>query len=417
MTTAHPVAPLDLDDVRSTLRPIAEARTLPRPAYVDEAVAAWERRFLFEARWICVGRSDIVAARRQQAVTVGDTGVLLTRDDRGQLRGFANICRHRGHELLACGGSADRTTIRCPYHGWVYDLAGALRNAPRFDNLPPADVDDMALVAVGVAEWAGWTFVNVDGTAGALHDHLGALPALIADWQCERLLVGAEHHYELAANWKLAVENYHECYHCPLIHPELSRVSPPDSGVNIEDLPGPFVGGAMTLAGDAATMSLDGASRGVVLPGLDAHQRRTVLYLNVFPNLLISLHPDYVMTHLLTPTSATTTAVQCQWLFDPATVADPGFDASYAVDFWDLTNRQDWAAVESVQRGLDSELFRPGVFASQEDAVYHFATMVASAYLGGAPERRPAKPATAAADRVGANRSDTTTAVRRETGT
>lgn len=401
MTTAHPAAPLDLDEVRRTLLPIGEARTLPRTAYVDESVAAWERRFLFGAQWICVGRADSVAARRQQAVTVGDTGVLLTRDDRGELRGFANICRHRGHELLPCDGAADRTTIRCPYHGWVYDLDGALRSAPRFDNLPSPEVDEMSLVAVQVAEWAGWVFANVDGSAGPLTAHLGALPELVADWQCERLVVAAEHQYQLAANWKVAVENYHECYHCPLIRPELSRVSPPDSGVNIEDLPGPFVGGAMTLAGDAVTMSLDGASRGAVLPGLDSHQRRTVLYLNVFPNLLISLHPDYVMTHLLTPSSATTTAVQCQWLFDPDVVADPGFDPSYAVDFWDLTNRQDWAAVESVQRGLDSELFRPGVFASQEDAVYHFATMVASAYLGAAPERRPAKSGSAAADRMG----------------
>ena len=115
----------------------------------------------------------------------------------------------------------------------------------------------------------------------------------------------ATHHYELQANWKIAIENYHECYHCPLIHPELCRVSPSDSGDNIDDLPGAWVGGDMDLAERAETMSLDGRSGGVVLPGLDERRRRQVLYLNLFPNLLLSLHPDYVMTHRIEPLTPT----------------------------------------------------------------------------------------------------------------
>jgi Rieske 2Fe-2S family protein len=88
------------------------------------------------------------------------------------------------------------------------------------------------------------------------------------------------------------------------------------------------------------------------------------------------------MTHRMEPLGADRTFVECQWLFDPAAVAQPGFDPAYAVDFWDLTNRQDWAAVESVQRGLASPAFIPGVLADQEDAVYQFVTLVARGYLG-----------------------------------
>jgi len=107
-----------------------------------------------------------------------------------------------------------------------------------------------------------------------------------------------------------------------------------------------------------------------------------VMYLVGFPNLLVSLHPDYVMTHLMTPLAADRTHVECAWAFPKDVAAQEGFDPSYAVDFWDLTNRQDWAACESVQRGLSSPHARPGPLAPDEDGVYQFVTRVARAYRG-----------------------------------
>jgi glycine betaine catabolism A len=109
---------------------------------------------------------------------------------------------------------------------------------------------------------------------------------------------------------------------------------------------------------------------------------RSVLYLNVFPNILISLHPDYVMVHRLTPLAADRTRIECTWAFAPEAVERDGFDPSYAVDFWDITNRQDWQACESVQRGLSSEHAQPGPLSPEEDAVYQFVTMVARGYRG-----------------------------------
>ena len=268
----------------------------------------------------------------------------------------------------------------CPYHAWSYELDGRLRLAPRFEatNFEPSEI---ALLRVRHEVWGGWLFVNVSGDAPPLHEHLGSLTAQLANWECERLVVAAAHRYELAANWKIAVENYNECYHCPLIHPELARVSPPDSGDNHEG-PGAWVGGTMDLAGFAATMSLRASRRACRCERLTAEQRRQVLYLAVFPNLLVSLHPDYVLTHRMEPVSAARTIVECQWLFAPEAVEAPEFDPSYAVDFWDLTNRQDWAAVESVQRGLSHPAFLPGVLAEQESDVYRFVTMVARGYRG-----------------------------------
>jgi len=186
----------------------------------------------------------------------------------------------------------------------------------------------------------------------------------------------------MAANWKLPIENYHECYHCPAIHPELCVVSPPTSGDNYT-LPGMWVGGTMDLEPFAATMSMDGSSGGVVLPALDEKQRREIVYIVLFPNLLISAHPDYVMTHRIEPVTPSLSNVTCEWLFSAEAVASAGFDPAYAVDFWDVTNRQDWSACEGVQRGLGSRGYRPGPFAAQEDAVQQWVTLIARSYLAG----------------------------------
>jgi len=366
---------------------------LPAEAYTSAAVLAWERRHLFAGTWLCVGRaSELAEAGRRRAVAVGDDAVLLVRGGDGAVRGFFNVCRHRGHELQACGTSVRRDAIHCPYHAWTYDLDGALRATPRYE--APAGFEPAAhgLVPVAVEEWRGWLLVDVSGTGGPLADHLGDLDGELARWAPERLAIGATHRYEVSANWKLLVENYHECFHCPAIHPELCLVSPPDSanGHNSSGHRGRYVGGWMDLADGAETMSLDGASGGVVLPGLDEDWRRRVHYLGVLPNLIISPHPDYVMTHRLDPAAPDRTVVECQWLFDPEALARPDFDAGYASDFWDLVNHQDAAACEGVQRGIGSRGYRPGPFGEDEDATAQFVRAVALAYVeGGWPERVP----------------------------
>src|SRR5262249_58049119 len=163
--------------------------------------------------------------------------------------------------------------------------------------------------------------------------------------------------------------NYHECYHCPVIHPELCKVSPPKSGENLS-APGIWVGGWMDLRDGMATMSLDGSSSGEPLRGLDATGLRTILYLGIFPNVLVSLHPDYVMVHRLIPVAPDRTKIECTWAFAPESLAKPGFDPEYAVQFWDITNRQDWRAFESVQRGLSSPPAALGPRSREEGAGY-----------------------------------------------
>jgi Rieske 2Fe-2S family protein len=344
-------------------------------------VFAWEQAHFFTG-WVCLGRgTDLAEVGSQRAFSLGVGGVLLTRAEDGVLRAFANVCRHRGHELLPCGSGARKKGIVCPYHAWSYRLNGSLLGAPGFRDVEGFDPGPLGLIELPSREWHGWVFVDGSGRAGPFADHIGELEGIVAPYRPGTLQVLASHDYEIAANWKTVVENYQECYHCSMIHPELCAVSPPDSGSNL-DLDGDWVGGWMSLRDEADTMSLDGRSAGVVIEGLSEAERRTVMYVALFPNLLVSLHPDYVMTHRLTPLAADRTAVECAWLFPEEATQQAGFDPAYAVDFWDLTNRQDWAACESVQRGLSSEHARPGPLAPEEDGVQQFVAMVANGYLG-----------------------------------
>jgi Rieske 2Fe-2S family protein len=152
-----------------------------------------------------------------------------------------------------------------------------------------------------------------------------------------------------------------------------------------------WIGGWMDLEEGVETMSLTGKGGAPMLPGLSSELERRVYYLGLFPNLLISPHPDYVLSHRLEPLSPTRTRVECRTLFPKAVAEREGFDGSYAGDFWDVTNRQDWAACESIQRSAASRGFRPGPISEMEEAVYQFFNMIAAGYVDGhiSPPQNP----------------------------
>jgi Rieske 2Fe-2S family protein len=171
--------------------------------------------------------------------------------------------------------------------------------------------------------------------------------------------------YDVAANWKLMFENYSECYHCPTVHPQLVKLSPADSGEN--DLTsGPFLGGFMTIP-DAEGMSTSGKSCArPVADDLPPEDLRRVYYYSIFPNMLLSLHADYVMVHLMQPIAPDRTKIECLWLFHPDAASQPGFDPDAGVSFWDITNRQDWRMCELSQLGVSSRSYIPGPFSPRE---------------------------------------------------
>ena len=373
-------APVDQSQLADALKPFGQSHMLPVGAYLDEEVLAWEKKHIFSG-WVALGRAEELSRPRQmKAYPLGPSSVLVARGDDGVVRGFQNACRHRGHELLSCDAGAEARAIVCPYHAWSYRLDGSLIGAPGHKDAEHFDPADYPLFNVEVVEWHGWLFAN-GGTDKPFADHVEGLDEVVANYDGVDLVTAETHEYDVDANWKVIVENYQECYHCPSIHPELCKVSPPDSGDNL-DPRGDWMGGDMDLRDFAATMSLDGHSDGTVMEHLNETQQHTVMYLALMPNMLLSLHPDYVMTHLLTPIAPGKTRIRCSWAFPRKVVEEEGFDPSYAVDFWDITNRQDWTACESVQRGMQTPTYVPGPLAPAEDGVYDFVTYVARAYAG-----------------------------------
>ena len=376
--------PLTADELSAVRQPVDHARLLPPRVFHDPQIFAYEEESWFGRTWLCVGReADVLEAGTYLLAAAAGESVVVVRDHGGRLRAFSNVCRHRGSTLVdpPPDGSAGRLVrLQCPYHAWVYDLDGSLRRAPHTDELADFDLADNGLLPVALDTWAGFIFINLDADAQPLADYLDDLPAATAAYGMADLRRARRIEYDVAANWKVIGENYSECYHCPGVHPQLNRLSPYDRGQNLESR-GPWAGGWMELIDTAQTMSVDGAAHGrPPLPGIGEENARRVYYFVLWPNLLLSLHPDYVMTHQVWPVDAERSRVVCEWLFDPRTMAAPDFDPSDAVDFWDLTNRQDWAVCERQQQGTRSRAYSAGRYSLMEDMVHAFDLMVADGY-------------------------------------
>ena len=175
-------------------------------------------------------------------------------------------------------------------------------------------------IAIDVDVWDGHIFINLSGDHDPLAAQLEDLPHKFQNWRMAELRSYRQIEYEVKANWKLIMLNYNECLHCPILHPALNAISDYLSGENDPPQRG-YIGGSMEFQGGAKTMSTDGKLRRDYLPGLSASERRKVYYYAIFPNLLLSLHPDYVMTHTLWPRAVDRTDVICEWHFHPDEMA------------------------------------------------------------------------------------------------
>jgi glycine betaine catabolism A len=350
----------------------AGARTLPARYYTDPALFQRELDDLFGRMWFCAGRSEEIAAPGQYVVRqLNGFNVIVTRSARGRVQAFHNVCRHRGTQLCTEAAGQFAGSIQCPYHAWTYDLEGRLIGAPHMDEVPHFRKQDFSLLSVPADEWDGHVFLNLAADAEPLRVQLGPLAEKFRGWRMEELRLGRRIVYDVKANWKLIVQNYNECLHCPNLHPALNKLSHYLSGEN-EPLRPTYMGGRMDLRPGVQTLTWDGTCRRELLPGLPEEDRHRVYYYAIFPNMLLSLHPDYMMVHTLWPIAVDRTINVCEWHFQPSELARQDFDPSDCVDFWDLTNRQDWHVCELSQAGISSRAYVPGPYSNREDLLYAF---------------------------------------------
>ena len=240
--------------------------TLPARYYTDESHFRREREAFFGRMWVAVAREEDVREPGQYvAVEVAGESLIVTRDPAGELRAFYNVCRHRGTRLCAEPKGRLAGRIQCPYHAWTYALDGRLVTAPNMDQTPGFVCEDIHLSAAAAGSWDGHVFVSLDPSPAPLLEQVGGLASKFAAWRTAELRRAYRVVYDVKANWKLIIQNYSECMHCPVIHPALQRLSHYMTGDNDPATP-TWLGGRMELRPEIGTMSRDGRLRRLALP-------------------------------------------------------------------------------------------------------------------------------------------------------
>jgi phenylpropionate dioxygenase-like ring-hydroxylating dioxygenase large terminal subunit len=342
--------------------------TLPWSWYSDPAVFEVERERIFRRSWQYVGRTDEVPEPRSFAAThAGHVPVVLVRDEEGTLRAFLNVCRHRGS--LVCEGSGRRMTLQCPYHAWTYGLDGRLVAAPRADREGGIETDELGLVPLEVDTWGPFVFVNPDPEAEPLAQFLDDVPERLAsagvDVESLRFLERPES--ELAANWKICVENFLECYHCPVAHPGFSAV--------VDVSPDSYL-----LETGRRRLSQVGPPRPEALGTYDSvgEVEQGQFHL-LFPNTVINVMPGRPNLSIgpIVPVSPGRTHRFLDYFVaadaDEAWIAEMlAFDAEVGAE--------DTRLVERVQRGVETGLLEEGrLLPESERLVAHFQALVVEA--------------------------------------
>jgi phenylpropionate dioxygenase-like ring-hydroxylating dioxygenase large terminal subunit len=339
--------------------------TLERDYYLSPDILEEESERIFARHWNCVGRASRLERPGDwfQRI-VAHESVIVLRDRQDTIRAFYNVCRHRGTRLVREDSGRFSETIQCPYHAWTYATDGRCIGAPHMQDVEGFDKREYPLHSVAVALWEGFIFINLDDDPVPFEEAWAPMIGRLSRFNLAGLQVGHRVTYDVQANWKLVFQNYSECLHCPMIHPELSAVLPYQSGAN-DMVEGPFLGGYMELTHESATMS--GKACGLpVSASLAGTDLKRAYYYSFKPNMMLSIHPDYVNYYMVWPIATDRTIVESEWMFNPESPGSERFNPDDAVRFWDVTNRQDWDIIERSQLGIRSRKYEPGPYSARE---------------------------------------------------
>ena len=358
---------INTEELRESL---AGGATLPAEWYYDPAILRLEQERIFRRTWQYAGRADEVAEPGTWfSCIAGTIPVVVTRDRSGQLNAFVNVCRHRGHVIAT--GAGQRETLQCGYHAWTYGLDGKLRAAPRSEREANFDPEMFSLLPVRIEAWGPLLFVNPDIEAGPLREALGRLPEHIASGgvELERLAFRERREWQIEADWKIAMENYLECYHCPVAHPGFSKVIDVDPD-------------SYHLTHDGLVSSQFGSPRLAALRG-DAHlpydargEVAQAQYHLLWPTTTINVEAGRgnLSVDVTRPNGPGRSIGTTDYFFYEEV---PDYTARAMMEFATQVGREDSSLVEAVQRGLDSGMVTQGrLLLSSEHLIQHFQGLV-----------------------------------------
>ena len=337
----------DTSSIPTLEHPLEDGWTLPASWYANAGVLALERRRIFSRAWMYAGPSEWVAQPGSYfAAQIGHVPVAVVRGSDGVLRGLVNVCRHRGH--LVVDGTGCRETLQCPYHAWTYDLDGTLRRAPRSERESGFDPSGLSLAPVSVDTWGPFVFANPDPDPPPLHAALADLPDIVAasGLDVDAIRFHSHHEWPIEANWKVVMENFLECYHCPTAHPGFSKVVDVDPDAYALQVHPTF----SSQIGPVRASALSGKGDVPFVPVGDVKQSQ---YHFLWPNTTVNIAPGPANISLE------------RWLPDgigrTIEVTDYWFGADVppeivqeVLDWDDQVGREDTDLVIAVQAGLDS---------------------------------------------------------------
>ena len=351
--------------------------TLSGPDYTSLENFDEERERIWFGDWVCIGRTEELPEPGDYIVRdLAGESIFITRNEERDLHGFYNVCSHRGTKFLDDEPAAGhiRKAFVCPYHAWAYDLNGRLVGTPNVKEGELFDRSDYPLHGFAVESYAGFLFVSLAREPRSLMEWMGqgAESVNMFDrFKMDELRVGVRIVYEVEANWKIVVENYNECLHCPQIHPELVQVVPLFRFGEVWDEETRDDGNWMREG--ATSFTKTGESELPKLPGLQPEDYSMYYGAYQFPNLMLNLHPDCVMYYIGYPKGPSRTTVVSEYLFRPETIADPSaFKPEPVVELWDLISKQDWQVCQRAQTGVGSRAFTTGVYPRQDRFLYDF---------------------------------------------
>ncbi len=317
--------------------------SLSSRAYVDPAIYEAERQAVFRRTWQLLGPASVVREPgRYQAVDVAGWKLFVLRGRDGVLRGFHNVCRHRGARLLG-EGSGDCQVLRCPYHLWLYDQEGRLKKAPWFGEDPDFSLADYPLQPISVAEWRGLLFVAIEPESD-LEAQLGALPAAVADHPLERFRLAAEERFEIRCNWKTYTDNFVEGYHIPGIHPGFRKM------IDFEAF--------RTTAEDGLVKMTAPLKEGYFYGGT---------WLWAWPNWTLSVYPEGMNTSRINPLGPERTELVYRFYFADLSEATAEARAATIAGNCQVV-REDFSICEETQANYASGAFDRGPLSPRHEA-------------------------------------------------
>ena len=345
---------------------------MPAEFYTSSAVYELERSHIFARQWFFVCREEMLAdpGAFRAFDTAGGPAIVIRGLD-GELRAFANVCRHRGALLLQGEGTVRR--VVCPYHAWSYNTDGSMATCPDMQGVDGFDATENGLIPLRLETWAGFVFLNFSSEGPSLAEHLGDLPQRMASHGLDRMRCTWTKTYFPSCNWKLILENSLETYHTGILHKDTvgrqtSRTVPTEGNWRcIQVLSGRSIA---TLPGVPPSFP--------VIEGLDADALLGTYFTVVLPTVQFAIAQDCVWWLNVTPLSHDRSILEVGGCFPEDVVRAPDFaeKAEPYYERWHAVALEDFGVLEHQQRALGSLAHRPGSLSWRDDEVQAFGRWV-----------------------------------------